>query len=179
MFSAQIYVFYVDVVIVFNWRWCRFVSAKKQIAKFSWRLKQISWFLKDIPINNTETTPDPTETFNEIGDPLMRTKRQVAFPDDEVTQNEETETVERIGDDEDSIHVVAAADGRALKQTTQTVTKIDVGIQSQLLVAPGSTSIIYFDVTNLRNEPTYHSFNVQDEKRFLRALEPRLWVWKP
>jgi hypothetical protein len=104
----------------------------------------------------------------------MRTKRQVAFPDDEVTQNEGTDTVERIGDDENSIHVVAAADGRALKQTTQTVTKIDVGIQSQLLVAPGSTSIIYFDVTNLRNEPTYHSFNVQDEKRFLRALEPRL-----
>jgi hypothetical protein len=125
-------------------------------------------------VNNTETAPESTETFNEIGDPIVRTKRQVVFPEDEVTENEGTDTVERIGDDEDSIHVVGAADGRALKQTTQTVTKIDVGIQSQLMVAPGSTSIIYFDVTNLRNEPTYHSFNVQDEKRFLRALEPRL-----
>jgi hypothetical protein len=125
-------------------------------------------------VNNTETAPESTETFNEIGDPVVRTKRQVVFPDDEVTENEGSDTVERIGDDEDSIHVVGAADGRALKQSTQTVTKIDVGIQSQLMVAPGSTSIIYFDVTNLRNEPTYHSFNVQDEKRYLRALEPRL-----
>jgi hypothetical protein len=125
-------------------------------------------------VNNTEIAPESTETFNEIGDPIVRTKRQVVFPEDEVTENEGTDTVEKIGDDEDSIHVVGAADGRALKQSTQTVTKIDVGIQSQLMVAPGSTSIIYFDVTNLRNEPTYHSFNVQDEKRFLRALEPRL-----
>ena len=56
----------------------------------------------------------------------------------------------------------------------QSVTKIDVGPQSQLFVAPGSTSVIYFEVTNLRNEPTYHNFNVQDEKRFLRQMEPRL-----
>ncbi|XP_070505975.1 uncharacterized protein [Chironomus tepperi] len=58
----------------------------------------------------------------------------------------------------------------------QSVTKIDVGAQSQLFVAPGSTSVIYFEVTNLRNEPTYHNFNVQDEKRFLRQMEPR-FIW--
>lgn len=119
-------------------------------------------------MNNTETGDFG---FNEIGDSMLRIKRQVAFPKDEVT--EEVENVESIGE-EDSIQVVEAADGRALKQTSQTVTKIDVGIQSQLMVAPGSTSIIYFDVTNLRNEPTYHNFNAQDEKRYLRALEPRL-----
>ena len=76
--------------------------------------------------------------------------------------------------DENTIQVGDSGEGRALKQTMQSVTKIDVGIQSQLLVTPGSTSIIYFDVTNLRNEPSYLSFNVQDEKRYLRTLEPRL-----
>jgi exosome complex RNA-binding protein Csl4 len=105
---------------------------------------------------------------------MSRIKRQVAFPDDEVTVEEENDRVESIGEDDGSVQVVSAADGRALKQIIQSVTKIDVGIQSQLMVAPGSTSIIYFDVTNLRNEPTYHNFNVQDEKRFLRAMEPRL-----
>lgn len=104
---------------------------------------------------------------------MSRIKRQLSFPDDELKPVGD-ENVEEIGGDENSVQVVDAADGRALKQTIQSVTKIDVGVQSQLLVAPGSTSIIYFDVTNLRNEPTYHSFSAQDEKRYLRAMEPRV-----
>ena len=105
------------------------------------------------------------ETFSEIGTPL-RQKRQVAFPeDDAMDQNEDK--VERVEGD-------GPVDGRALKQSLQSVTKIDVGVQSQLLVTPGSTAIIYFDVTNLRAEPSMHNFNVQDEKRFLLGMEPRL-----
>jgi len=69
---------------------------------------------------------------------------------------------------------VESVEGKALKQTLQSVTKIDVGTQSQLLASPGSTVQLYFDVTNLRNEPTYHTFQVQDERRFLRQMEPRL-----
>lgn len=105
---------------------------------------------------------------------MSRIKRQVSFPDDVTDDQEGNDNVESIGDEKNFVQVIDAADGRALKQTTQSVTKIDVGVQSQLMVAPGSTSIIYFDVTNLRNEATYHNFNVQDEKRYLRALEPRL-----
>lgn len=78
------------------------------------------------------------------------------------------DTFDVTSDDEEAL------DGRALKQMIQSVTKIDVGPQSQLFIAPGSTSVIYFEVTNLRNEPTYYTFNVQDEKRFLRQMEPRL-----
>lgn len=103
---------------------------------------------------------------------MSRLKRQVKFPDDEATNVEEIE--DKVEEVESSVQDVDAIDGRALKQTIQSVTKIDVGVQSQLVVAPGSTSIIYFDVTNLRNEPTYHNFNVQDEKRYLRSMEPRL-----
>ena len=122
-------------------------------------------------------TPNDEEIslYNSIGptfddmNPNPRVKRQVAFPDDDATD----ERVEVIGDDENSVQV-DVIEGRALAQTIQSVTKIDVGVQSQLFVAPGSTSILYFEVTNLRNEPTYHNFNVQDEKRFLRAMEPRL-----
>jgi hypothetical protein len=116
------------------------------------------------------------ETFFEIGSPLnppqSRIKREIVFPDDETT-NEIEDKIEEVGGGNSSVQAVETIDGRALKQTMQSVTKIDVGVQSQLVVAPGSTSVIYFDVTNLRNEPTYHTFNVQDEKRFLRSMEPR------
>ncbi len=98
----------------------------------------------------------------------MRVKREIKFPEDEET-TEEAEINTEV-----DIETLAGADGRAMPQLIQSVTKIDVGPQSQLFVAPGSTSVIYFEVTNLRNEPSYHNFNVQDEKRFLRQMEPRL-----
>lgn len=91
------------------------------------------------------------------------------FPEEETTTLEDDQVITDV-----DIETLSAVDGKAMPQLMQSVTKIDVGPQSQLFVAPGSTSVIYFEVTNLRNEPTYHTFNVQDEKRFLRQMEPRL-----
>lgn len=54
----------------------------------------------------------------------------------------------------------------------QAVTKIELGVQSQLLASPGQTIQVYYEVTNLREEPTFHNFQVVDEKRFLRGLNP-------
>ncbi|CRK90527.1 CLUMA_CG004165, isoform A, partial [Clunio marinus] len=96
---------------------------------------------------------------------------KVKFPDEE------------INDDESLYEIINKTEGyefkhRIIRQTMmQTITKIDVGVESQLFVAPGSTSIIYFDVTNLRSEPTLQNFNVQDENRYLRAMEPTfMWL---
>lgn len=58
------------------------------------------------------------------------------------------------------------------RNTLQAVTKIEMGIQSQLLASPGTTVQIYFEVTNLREESTFHNFQVVDEKRYLRTLSP-------
>lgn len=58
------------------------------------------------------------------------------------------------------------------RNTLQAVTKIELGVQSQLLASPGQTVQIYYEVTNLREEPTFHNFQVVDEKRYLRALSP-------
>lgn len=58
------------------------------------------------------------------------------------------------------------------RNTLQAVTKIELGIQSQLLASPGTTVQIYYEVTNLRDESTFHNFQVVDEKRFLRTLNP-------
>lgn len=98
---------------------------------------------------------------------MSRIKRQVKFPDD---------ITEKAIDDVEghSIDISEAIEGKALKQTLQSVTKIDVGAQSQLMIAPGSTAQIFFEVTNLRTEPSYHTFQVQDERRYLRDLQPRL-----
>ncbi|KAG5672847.1 hypothetical protein PVAND_002936 [Polypedilum vanderplanki] len=99
-----------------------------------------------------------------------RKREIVVFPENELLPANATI-------DDVSIEFQSAADERTARQILQTITKIDVGPQSQLFVAPGSTLVIYFEVTNLRNEPTYHNFNVQDEKRYLEQMEPRfLWL---
>lgn len=59
----------------------------------------------------------------------------------------------------------------------QAITKIDLGAQSQLLANPGSTIQIYYEVTNLRDAPSLHTFQVTDEQRFLRALNPPSYVY--
>lgn len=104
---------------------------------------------------------------------MSRIKREVASPE-EIETNAIGEKAADLGEAVESVAFEGSIDGRALKQSTQSITKIDVGVQSQLLVTPGSSAIIYFEVTNLRDQPTYHNFNVQDEKRYLIALEPRL-----
>lgn len=58
------------------------------------------------------------------------------------------------------------------RNTLQAVTKIELGIQSQLLASPGTTVQIYYEITNLRDESTFHNFQVVDEKRYLRTLNP-------
>lgn len=63
---------------------------------------------------------------------------------------------------------------RNLRNTLQAVTRIDLGAQTQLLANPGSTVQIYYEITNLREEPSFHNFQVVDEQRFLRALTPQV-----
>lgn len=55
---------------------------------------------------------------------------------------------------------------------TQYETRIEIGAQSQLLANPGSTVQIYYEITNLRNVPTFHIFQVVDELRFLQQVTP-------
>ncbi len=93
------------------------------------------------------------DTYNRIASEIQRQTADVSF-----NESKQNQLMER----------------SAAQQTLlESVTKIDVGAQSQLLIPPGSTGQIFFDVTNLRREPTFHNFQVQDELRFLRALEPR------
>lgn len=61
---------------------------------------------------------------------------------------------------------------RSGKNILQTVTKIDLGAQSQLLANPGSTVQVHYEITNLRDVPMFHNFQVIDERSFLRSLNP-------
>lgn len=58
----------------------------------------------------------------------------------------------------------------------ETITKIDIGAQSQLMPVAGSWVQLYFEVTNLRDVPTFHTYLLVDEQRFLRSLDPRSYV---
>lgn len=64
-------------------------------------------------------------------------------------------------------------DTRIGKNTLQAVTRIELGAQTQLLANPGSTVQINYEITNLREEPAFHNFQVTDEQRFLRSLSPQ------
>lgn len=68
------------------------------------------------------------------------------------------------------------AQERSGRNVLQSITKIDLGAQSQLLANPGQTIQIHYEITNLRNVPMFHNFQVVDEQRFLRTLNPVSWV---
>lgn len=86
----------------------------------------------------------------------------------------------QISSDNETIELVDGFIGasKALRQTIQSVTKIDIGIQSQLLVSPGAQVEIIYEITNLRTEPQYYTFLVQDELRYLRSMEPKGYIFK-
>lgn len=65
---------------------------------------------------------------------------------------------------------------RSGKNILQAITKIDLGAQTQLLANPGSTVQIHYEITNLREVQSFHNFQVVDEQRFLRSLNPVSWV---
>ncbi|XP_053950458.1 uncharacterized protein LOC128858318 isoform X1 [Anastrepha ludens] len=59
------------------------------------------------------------------------------------------------------------------------VTKIEMGLQSQLLLAPGTLGTLQFEVTNTRTEAIYHNIQVVDERRFLLRLNPQSIFLRP
>lgn len=52
-------------------------------------------------------------------------------------------------------------------------TKIEMGTQSQILVAPGMIGQLYFEVTNTGYEAVYYTIQVVDERRYLMRLAPQ------
>lgn len=66
--------------------------------------------------------------------------------------------------------------GRSGKNTLLSETRIELGAQSQLLAVAGSTVQIYYEITNLRMTPTFHNFQVVDERRFLQSMNPPTYV---
>lgn len=51
-------------------------------------------------------------------------------------------------------------------------TKIELGIESKLLVMAGQTATLLFEVTNMKTETVYSTIQVTDERRFLVQLNP-------
>nr|XP_016936221.1 uncharacterized protein LOC108014575 [Drosophila suzukii]XP_016936230.1 uncharacterized protein LOC108014575 [Drosophila suzukii]XP_016936238.1 uncharacterized protein LOC108014575 [Drosophila suzukii] len=51
-------------------------------------------------------------------------------------------------------------------------TKIELGTESKLLVMPGQTASLLFEVTNMKTETVYSTIQVTDERRFLVQLSP-------
>lgn len=88
--------------------------------------------------------------------------------------------VEELGEVDDRAAEGSDEHERSSRQMLQVqATRIDIGIQSQLLAAPGSTVNIYYEITNLGLVPMFHNFQVTDELRYLRQLQPTQLVLPP
>lgn len=59
------------------------------------------------------------------------------------------------------------------QQNNEITTMIQPSLNSQLLVNPGSTVRIVFDVTNLHQQTVFHNFQATGERSWLLNLEPR------
>lgn len=51
-------------------------------------------------------------------------------------------------------------------------TKIELGIHSQVLIAPGMMGQLYFEVTNTGCDSIFYNIQVVDERRYLMRLSP-------
>ncbi|XP_055525899.1 uncharacterized protein LOC129718821 [Wyeomyia smithii] len=60
-------------------------------------------------------------------------------------------------------------EGRA---TLQALTKVDVGVDSQLMGIRGAWIRVIFEVTNFRQTAMFYNFRVTDEMRFLQSMLP-------
>lgn len=52
-------------------------------------------------------------------------------------------------------------------------TEIEMGTQSQVIIAPGMMGQLYFEVTNTGQDTVYYTVQVVDERRFLMKLTPQ------
>lgn len=62
---------------------------------------------------------------------------------------------------------------RLSRQNDEMITLIQPNLNSQLLVNPGSTVRVVFDVTNLREQTVFHNFQVTGERAWLLNFGPR------
>ncbi|XP_055323412.1 uncharacterized protein LOC129578614 isoform X2 [Sitodiplosis mosellana] len=148
----------------------------------------------EIPVNATDTnlhikiqgTVDQATLITPIGDKLTSSKElmlrnrrseQLSEAHDDDVVWPEYQTDNQFDEQQFETNGTDFIQERSGRNILQSITKIDLGAQSQLLANPGQTVQIHYEVTNLRNVPTFHNFQVVDEQRFLRSLNPgSMWV---
>lgn len=113
------------------------------------------------------------------------THGKLQFPKDEKTlPKSEVETFSTqeihqntINTHANNISSLAATTAQPQQRNTnilqRTNTKIEMGTQSQILIAPGMLGQLYFEITNTGSEATYYTIQVVDERRYLMRLTPQ------
>jgi len=132
----------------------------------------------------------PNESPRHRSNPITHSKLRFPDPVNHELNDNESENfnsapkaeVETFSETEIQMHPVVnntmnklesnAIAARASNLIQQCATKIEMGSQSQVLVGPGTTGQIYFELTNLRREPLLHTVRVADERSYLLRLYP-------
>lgn len=117
------------------------------------------------------------------------THSKIQFRDDDVETSQPKNDVETFSTQEihghpmDSSHLnssssLAATTATNFNQRNTNIlqrsnTKIEMGTQSQILIAPGMMGQLYFEITNTGYEAILYNIQVVDERRYLMRLVPQ------
>ncbi|XP_055371460.1 uncharacterized protein LOC129605617 [Condylostylus longicornis] len=104
----------------------------------------------------------------------------IRFPyDNETILNPKDLEVETIDINTNETNEAQQIGGGIGSSSLFSITKIDLGVTSQLLVYPGMEAHIDYEVTNLREESVFHTIRVVDTKSYLRAVTPNSIFIRP
>lgn len=84
-----------------------------------------------------------------------------------------TSDVEEFEEEENVVARNATRFARQSFGSFERATLIEPSLQSQLIVTPGSTVRVIFDVTNMAEQVTFHNFQVTGERSWLINFSPR------
>lgn len=106
--------------------------------------------------------------FSEVSPNYLKFERQLAVDDDDAIEQLDLAFGGMVPD----------GNGTTIRSARQSVgmermTLIEPSLQSQLVVNPGSTVRIIFDVTNMGDQIMYHNFQVTGERAWLVNFGPR------
>ncbi|XP_055678700.1 uncharacterized protein LOC129787270 [Lutzomyia longipalpis] len=132
-----------------------------------------------LPIDATAETNHHVKIHGKVDEATLETPNraprsaQIQFVDGNDRIESLENDVELLDDQEDAeIETTEVKDTKVSERVIESVLTVNISPQSRLMTSPGTTAMIYFEVTNLRYTTLFMNFQAVDEHRFLRTINP-------
>ena len=111
---------------------------------------------------------------------IAKTHANIQFPLETTQPKSEVETFSKKEIHHNTVNNVSSLAASTVQPQDRTTnflqrpnTKIEMGTQSQVIIAPGTVGQLYFEVTNTGHELVFYTVQVVDERRYLMRLTPQ------